>query len=253
MNNPSDTGVMRDGRPRILCVDDEPDLLAGLVDTLHRRFDVSVAVGGSEGLRALCDDGPFAVVMADFSMPDMNGAEFLALACASAPDTVRVLLTGHASVQSAMAAVNEGHVFRILTKPCFGPELVRALEDAVDQCRMITADRALLERKIDSLSGHLLRAERLASLGTMAGVVGHELNNVLTTLNGAVQFIQDDVAQGRLPNPDNLACLQQAGDRLAMHSRSLLDSAGPHDRRDHRAPTCGRLFTTSWARCVRRA
>ena len=65
--------------------------------------DVSGATSGRDGLRLLVDAGPFAVVMSDFMMPLMNGAEFLALARLSAPETVRVLLTGDASVQSAIA------------------------------------------------------------------------------------------------------------------------------------------------------
>jgi signal transduction histidine kinase len=209
-------------RPRILCVDDEPDLLAALCDVLHKRFDVTGANSGREGLRLLIENGPFAVVMSDFAMPGMNGAEFLAQACVAAPDTVRLLLTGHASARTALAAVNDGHVYRLLTKPCPPVQLLSALEDAVDQCRMATADCALLERKLESLSEHLLRAERLASLGTLAGVVGHELNDVVTTLNDTRQLIETDVAQGRLPSRQDLAVLKHTGERLAVHSRSLL-------------------------------
>ena len=80
-------------RPRILCVDDEPLVLAGLANTLRRRFDVTTAVGGQEGLRALGDQGPFSVVVSDFMMPGMNGAEFLSFARVASPDAVRILLT----------------------------------------------------------------------------------------------------------------------------------------------------------------
>ena len=230
METLSPTGVERlqpVTRPRILCVDDEPDVLEALSNVLHKRFDVSCATSGRDGLRLLVDAGPFSVVMSDFAMPGMDGAEFLSLARVAAPETVRVLLTGHASIRSAVAAVNDGRIFRFLTKPCPPAQLVQALEDAVDQCRMVTSDRALFEHKLETLSEHLRRAERLASLGTMAAVVGHELSNVLTTLNGAMQLIQDDVEQGRLPAPADLKSLRDAGERLAMHSASLLRLGRP--------------------------
>ncbi len=235
MTTPGAKRVEPAGHPRILCVDDEPEVLAALCDVLHKRFTVSGAASGREALQLLVHAGPFAVVMSDFAMPGMNGVEFLALARVAAPETVRVLLTGHASVGSAIAAVNDGHIFRFLTKPCSPSELVNALDDAVDQCRMVTADRALLEHKLEALSEHLLRAERLASLGTMAAVVGHELNNVLTTMTGAMQLIQEDVAQGRLPAAEDLTSLQRAGDHLAKHSRSLLRLGRPAPEGEPRA------------------
>src|SRR5437660_766957 len=64
--------------PRILCVDDEPAMLASLAKSLRRQFEVVTAAGGHEGLRALAEDGPFAVITCDFSMPGMSGAEFFA-------------------------------------------------------------------------------------------------------------------------------------------------------------------------------
>jgi signal transduction histidine kinase len=219
--------IQPSARPSILCVDDEPHVLDALKDVLHRHFSVTTATSGRDALRVLADSAPFCVVVSDFAMPDMNGAEFLANARVTAPDMVRVLLTGHASLTSAIAAVNDGHVFRLLTKPCPPPVLIRHLDEAVDQYRLVTGDRELLEHKLESLSEHLLRAERLASLGTLAGVVGHELNNVLTMLQGSTWTIQNDVAQGRLPSTQNLRILGQAGDRIALHSRSLLELGRP--------------------------
>ena len=86
--------------------------------------------------------------MSDMRMPGMDGATLLAKARAVQPDTVRVLLTGQADMEDAVAAVNDGNIFRFLIKPCPRPVLVRALTDAVDQHRMITAERVLLERTL---------------------------------------------------------------------------------------------------------
>ena len=119
--------------PRILCVDDEPNLLAGLANTLRRRFDVTTAANGPDALRIVADAGPFDVIVSDYRMPGMDGAEFLRRARQLAPTTVPVLLTGHATLEGAIAAVNEGRVFRILLKPCPPEILIGAIDEAVAQ------------------------------------------------------------------------------------------------------------------------
>ncbi len=214
-------------RPRILCVDDEPLVLAGLANTLRRRFDVTTAVGGQEGLRALGDQGPFSVVVSDFMMPGMNGAEFLSFARVASPDAVRILLTGQASLENAVSVVNEGNIFRFLTKPCAPADLVRALDDAVDQARLLTADTLLVERKLETVSVQLLRAERLASTGSLAGAIGHELTAIAGQLVAAVTAIRSEAAAGRAPSPDDIELLTRMQDRLQLHARKLLDLGQP--------------------------
>ena len=133
---------------KILCVDDEGNVLTGLQRTLRKQFPIDIAVGGAAGLQRLERDGPYAVVMADMQMPEMNGIEFLKKAQAAAPDTVRLMLTGNADQKTAVDAVNDGHVFRFLTKPCDPPQLTSALEAALKQYRLITAERELLENTL---------------------------------------------------------------------------------------------------------
>jgi len=133
---------------RILCVDDEPFVLSGLTFHLRRHFQMHCATSGAQGLELMRQEGPFAVVLSDMRMPGMDGAAFLAKAREAAPDTVRMLLTGQADMQSAIAAVNEGQIFRFLTKPC-APELLQAsLAEAVRQHRLVTAEKVLLEQTL---------------------------------------------------------------------------------------------------------
>jgi signal transduction histidine kinase len=214
-------------RPRVLCVDDEPLLLSAISQTLRRHFGVTTATCGAEGLQLLDTAGPFTVIVSDFAMPGMNGAEFLAKARAMAPDTVRILLTGHARIENAITAINEGGIFRLLLKPCSPPDLVHALDDAVEQARIVTADRVLMQNKLDAMSGHLLHAERLASLGTMAAAVGHELSNLVTTIQGAGWFIEEAMTEGRLPDPMYISMIRQAQEQLTLHARNLLDLGRP--------------------------
>lgn len=133
---------------RVLCVDDEPHVVEGLTLHLRRRYDVVPATSGAAGLAALETDPSIAVVMSDLRMPLMDGAAFLAQARQVAPDAVRVLLTGHADVGSAIAAVNDGQIFRFLTKPCPPSALVSAVDGAAEQHRLVTAERVLLERTL---------------------------------------------------------------------------------------------------------
>ncbi|MBL9210695.1 MAG: response regulator [Opitutaceae bacterium] len=134
---------------RILCVDDDANILAGLQRNLRKRFALDTAVGGEQALLHLETHGPYAVVVADMQMPGMNGIQFLTEVERRAPETVRVMLTGNADQRTAMAAVNEGHVFRFLTKPCSLDALTSTLEAALGQYRLVTAERELLERTLN--------------------------------------------------------------------------------------------------------
>jgi FixJ family two-component response regulator len=133
---------------RILFVDDEPKVLQAFGRQLSDKFDVHTAVAPDLGLRILAEDGPYAAVVSDFRMPDMNGTQFLAKVKQLSPDTVRLMLTGQADLNATIDAVNEGNIFRFLTKPCSSEVLSGALESALEQYRLITAERELLERTL---------------------------------------------------------------------------------------------------------
>jgi len=133
---------------KILFVDDEPAALDGYKRILHRDFDVDTATGGDEGLNSVREHGPYAVVISDMQMPGMNGAQFLARVRQETPDTIRMLLTGHADVKSAIDAVNEGNIFRFLTKPCDKDALGKAITTGLVQYRLTLAEKELLENTL---------------------------------------------------------------------------------------------------------
>ncbi|MGD9975194.1 MAG: HD domain-containing phosphohydrolase [Desulfatirhabdiaceae bacterium] len=132
----------------ILLVDDEPMLLDSLRRQLRREFMIQTAAGPEEGLAAVTQKGPFAVIVSDLRMPVMNGIQFLKKTREVTPDSVRIILTGNADVQNAIQSVNEGHVFRFLTKPCPPDLLVETLNQALTQYRLITAEKELLEQTL---------------------------------------------------------------------------------------------------------
>ena len=133
---------------KILFVDDEPSVLSGYQRLLHREFNVSTASGGEQGLASIRANGPYAVVISDMRMPGMNGAQFLSQVKEKAPDTVRMLLTGYADLSAAMDAVNEGNIFRFLTKPCEKESLAKAIDTGVEQYRLVRMEKELLEKTV---------------------------------------------------------------------------------------------------------
>jgi response regulator RpfG family c-di-GMP phosphodiesterase len=134
--------------PKILCVDDEPLVLEGLTLHLRRAFRLFTAPSGPAGLELLAKESDCAVVVSDMRMPQMSGAQFLAKVREQFPNSVRVLLTGQSDLESAIAAVNEGQIFRFLTKPCSPNVLLSALGSAVRQHELVMAEKVLLEQTL---------------------------------------------------------------------------------------------------------
>jgi CheY-like chemotaxis protein len=133
---------------KILLVDDEVAILEGYQRLLHREFQLDVAVGGKGALAIFEANGPYSVVVSDMRMPEMDGGQLLAKIKVMSPDTIRVMLTGNADIQTAVIAVNEGSIFRFLTKPCTKETLAKALTASLLQGRMITAEKELLEKTL---------------------------------------------------------------------------------------------------------
>jgi ActR/RegA family two-component response regulator len=137
-----------DDRPRVLCVDDDASVLQAFARNLRREFDLETATDAMAALELMERSEPFAVAVSDLRMPGMSGVEFLEEARTVSPDTVRILLTGYADIESAISAVNRGNIFRLLTKPCPPELLTETLKAAAEQYRLITSERVLLEQTL---------------------------------------------------------------------------------------------------------
>ena len=146
---------------KILCVDDDANVLAGYQRNWRRRFSIDTALSGKESLILLQRQGPYAVVVADMQMPEMNGIELLSKIRELSPQTVRIMLTGNADQQVAVDAVNKGHIFRFLNKPCPPDTLGLAMEAGLEQHRLITAEKELLEK---TLSGSIKMLTEILSM-----------------------------------------------------------------------------------------
>lgn len=215
-------GPRPSAKPRVLCVDDEPLAVEGISNILRKRFEVVTATSGAAGLAVLHEQPAFHVVISDFQMPGMNGAAFLRQAQALAPDTIRMLLTGKAGFDDAMQVINEGYIFRFLSKPCPPEVLIQALDAAVEQHRLRIADRELLELKVAEISAQLLHADRLATLGKLATGVGHELSNVIVVFLSLVDAMHRSVEDNRPPTQREIDDLERVGEHLQLHAKHLM-------------------------------
>jgi two-component system probable response regulator PhcQ len=122
-------------RPNILVVDDEPTVRTLLMEVLALEpYDVRCATTAAEALEML-ERRPADVVVSDEKMPGMSGSEFLAIVRRRFPGTVRIILTGHATLDSAIVAINKGEIFRFLTKPCNAAQLRETIREALQHHR----------------------------------------------------------------------------------------------------------------------
>jgi len=122
--------------PKILFVDDEPAVLEGIRNALRREpFQVLTAQSADQALAILAQE-VIDIIVSDQRMPGICGAGLLARVCRAYPDTVRIILTGQADMAAAIQAINEGEIYRFLTKPVAATELARTLHEALSLKRM---------------------------------------------------------------------------------------------------------------------
>jgi DNA-binding NtrC family response regulator len=115
-------------RPTVLFVDDEPHVLAGLRDALRKKpYKILTATSGEQALSLLAERR-VDVVVSDEQMPNMTGSRLLSIVRQKYPHTVRIVLTGQASIEGAIRAINEGEIFRFLTKPCHPTDLAFTIQ-----------------------------------------------------------------------------------------------------------------------------
>lgn len=168
---------------KVLFVDDEIAILEGMTRQLRKTFRVETASSGAEGLSMLKERGPYAVVVSDFRMPEMDGISFLSTVKRSYPDTVRIMLSGHADLEAAIDAVNNGQIFRFLTKPCSNNALATTLTLAIRHYQLVVGERELLNK---TLKGSISMLSELLSLtNSRAFSRGYRIKKVVS-----------DIAQG---------------------------------------------------------
>jgi len=170
---------------KILLVDDDNSVLDGYRRSLSREFPMETALGGPQALQLVADSGPYAVVVSDMRMPEMDGIQLLSKIKALSPDTIRVMLTGNADTDTAVNAINEGSIFRFLNKPCSKEVMAKTLTAALVQYRLVNAEKQLLEQ---TLSGSMQVLTEVLSLVNPAAFSRAErarryIHHIVTAMN----------------------------------------------------------------------
>lgn len=215
----------------VLCVDDDAMLLSGLELQLGFDYEVRTATSGMAGLDLLSTHPDCAVIISDMRMPEMNGAQFLAKSRLIAPDTTRMLLTGFSDVADTVSAVNEGGIFRFLTKPIPPDALVAAVEEALRQWQLVRSERVLLEQTLNGAAQALIEALEIASPDAFrrARRIESASRHVATEL-GLQPVWQVALAGlllriGWIALPEEVLAARLAGSRLSSDEASMMDDA----------------------------
>jgi response regulator RpfG family c-di-GMP phosphodiesterase len=221
----------------VLCVDDEPRVVDSLAAHLRRSYEVLTAHGGQSALSMLKEKGPPAVIVSDMRMPEMDGATLLRQMKNLYPETTRILLTGEPGRDAAVSAINEGQIFRFLTKPCPPDVLRSAIEAGVVQHRLVVAERVLLQETLVGCIKTLI--DVLAITNTVAFGRARRIKQQaadLAAAAGAKEFWQLEAAAmlsqlGYISLPTELVEKLYYGKRLTAEERVLADGAPEVARR----------------------
>jgi signal transduction histidine kinase len=172
-------------RHTLLVVDDEPDVVQSLQDLLRREYRVLGATHPRDGLRLLHEQ-PVHIVMTDQRMPEISGVEFLRNVRRDRPDAIRLLFTGYADIKAVIDAINEGHVYRYITKPWDPDELITVLRQAGERYDLLQERQQLLDdlrrknEELEQANVELRQANALKE--AFIRVASHELRTPLTIL-----------------------------------------------------------------------
>lgn len=170
----------------ILCVDDEKDNVDALERLFRKKYTVFKALSGDQGLEIL-NQNKVSLIISDQRMPNMTGVEFLEKSQVSHPETMRILLTGYTDLESVVAAINSGQVYRYITKPWDPVDLANTVDQAIERYDLsrelkeknIVLNQALEELKtLDEAKNHFMI------------LINHELKTPLTVISSYMQLLQ---------------------------------------------------------------
>jgi len=189
----------------VLLVDDDKNLLSGLVRALHEQpFRIFIAQNGADAVWLL-KTREIDVIVADERMPGLSGSELLAWVTENCPEVMRIVLTGHAEMETAIRAINETDVYRFFTKPCNEARLAVAIHKAIEEKDSRENSRQTLE----SSRRQLLDMERRSQdFEFQTRIVSRDLERPLERILDCCRRLEE-----------------QSGERLDRQSRELLSEA----------------------------
>src|SRR5688572_16912743 len=203
-------------RHTVLVVDDEADVVASVKDLLRLDYKVLGATRAADGL-ALLENNEVHVVMTDQRMPEISGVELLTRVRERWPDAIRLLFTGYADIRAVIDAINQGNVYRYITKPWDPDELMTLIRDACGQHDLRAERKRLIEElrakneELEKANADLRRADEHKN--AFVQVASHELRTPLTILVGVADLARRQPGVEE-PMAGLLRRIQQAGQRL---------------------------------------
>ena len=226
--------------PVVLVVDDEPEITRSVAELLERDYQVLTACSADEALRLL-DERPVTVVLTDQRMPGGTGSELLARSLDIAPETTRILFTGYSDISAVIEAVNEGHVYRYVTKPWRPDELRAVVSQGLERYRLLAENRRLLE---DLTRANLDLEIANRELQELTYSMAHELRSPLRALDGfSLAILEDHEECLDEAGSDYLRRIRAASQRMA----ELLDAQVVLARTGQRPIAVGEVDVTSQA------
>ncbi len=204
---------MKATRPTLLVVDDEAEVLHSVHDLLRLDYRVLTCERGIDALQILQSSEDIQVVMSDQRMPGMTGVEVLRHARRLRPEATRLLFTAYADIKAVVDAINQGSVFRYISKPWDPDELQAVVRQAIEQ-RDLIVEKTRLLKDLKETNQRLQEANRLKS--AFIEVASHELNTPVTVMLGMTQLWR--LTQGEKASPTErnwIDRIQFAGKRLA--------------------------------------
>lgn len=203
-------------QPRtILLVDDEERLLSAMKRRLSGEFDVITATSGPLALKLIDETPSIAVIIADMQMPEMSGIELLKAVREKAPSIRRLMLTGNADQETAVAAINEGKVMRFLRKPSDAEEVKAAIRLALADFEFQSPETAIRDARADR--GEIARDAFLA-------MMNHELRTPLNHVIGLAAVLEATPPRSDDPQSlDLLRKIQASGQQMLTLVSRILD------------------------------
>ena len=176
----------------ILCVDDEIDNVDALERLFRKKYNVLKAVSGDEGLVHVQDNlgtkNPVALIISDQRMPGKTGVEFLRETIALSPETIRILLTGYTDIDSVIAAINSGEVYRYITKPWDPVDIVNTVDKALEKYEL-SAELEIKNRELRQALDELKVLDE--SKNKFMILINHELKTPLTVMLSFSELLKE--------------------------------------------------------------
>ena len=174
-------------KPRVLVVDDEPNILRAMYLVLKSKFDVTIVESGDKAIEKIKQGMDFDVVSLDLQMPGLSGIESLKAVKQLSPSTEVLIVTAHSDAESAKGALKLG-AYDYIDKPFNNDELLAAIRKGVER-RTNAIEAETTKEQLAFVKAQLMQSEKFSAIGQLLSGVAHELNNPLTAVMGFSELL----------------------------------------------------------------